>query len=187
MIPMTEAITTFAQAEERLSESLPGYESRLLALTGLTEGEFWMRTDQMASGCWEWSGSRYQDSYGRVWCPGDRKHVRAHRVAFELGHHEEAHQHVLHTCDNPPCCNPAHLFLGNDKDNSQDALAKGRLVIPESRCGHDNVTAILTWEQVREMRALYAAGETQVHLAQRFRTHQTNVSLIVNNKTWRES
>lgn len=183
---MTDAITTFAQAEERLAESLPGYESRLLVLTGLTEAEFWARMTRTPSGCLEWSGSRYNDDYGRVWCPGDRKHVRAHRVAFEIGHGVDALLHVLHTCDNPPCCEPEHLFQGTDKDNSDDKVSKGRLVMPDVR-GESNARAILTWEAVREIRAAHSAGETQVSLAHRFNTHQTNISLIVRNKTWSES
>lgn len=72
------------------------------------------------SECWEWSGSRDRKGYGF----GDGG--RAHRLAWEWENGPvPAGLMVLHRCDNPPCCNPKHLFVGTALDNARDALAKG--------------------------------------------------------------
>jgi hypothetical protein len=71
--------------------------------------------------CWEWQGSRHPDGYGQL----DGK--RVHRLVYEfLVEPIPEGMMVCHKCDNPPCCNPAHLFLGTAKDNADDMVAKGR-------------------------------------------------------------
>jgi DNA invertase Pin-like site-specific DNA recombinase len=72
-------------------------------------------------------GSRKQRGYGQLSLNGRR--IMAHRLALEmhLGTPLPIGVFVCHRCDNPPCCNPAHLFLGDNRDNSKDALKKGRL------------------------------------------------------------
>ena len=75
--------------------------------------------------CWEWTDGCDGDGYGVVGAGG--KTVRAHRVAWEVAHGPIPDGvHVLHQCDNPPCINPAHLFLGTQADNMADKVAKGR-------------------------------------------------------------
>lgn len=84
-------------------------------------------------GCWEWLGARLPKGYGFIqgtrWRGEDIPYrpLRAHRVAYELavGLIPDG-MYVLHRCDNPPCCNPAHLFVGTAKDNARDMVAKGR-------------------------------------------------------------
>jgi hypothetical protein len=79
----------------------------------------------MSSGCWEWQ--RYRLSgYGRITVDGRMQN--AHRVSYELfiGRIPEGLV-VCHHCDNPPCVNPEHLFVGTWQDNTRDAVAKGRL------------------------------------------------------------
>ncbi len=71
--------------------------------------------------CWEWQGSRDKDGYGFM------SAKRAHRLSWLYTYWEEPGQlHVLHRCDNPPCCNPLHLFLGTELDNVRDAISKKR-------------------------------------------------------------
>lgn len=80
---------------------------------------------ESASQCWVWSLARDKDGYGVA--HQGKKNIRAHRVSYEvfIGQIPEG-MGVLHKCDNPPCCNPEHLFLGNNQDNMDDMVAKGR-------------------------------------------------------------
>ncbi len=75
--------------------------------------------------CWEWQKNRIKRGYGQLGHMG--KALMAHRVAWEVafGPIPEGLQ-VCHSCDNPPCCNPAHLWLGTQADNNRDMVAKGR-------------------------------------------------------------
>lgn len=75
--------------------------------------------------CWEWQGSRDTDGYGRDRRGGVTR--RSSRVAFFLATGiDPGDLLVCHSCDNPPCCNPAHLWLGTHQDNSRDMVEKGR-------------------------------------------------------------
>lgn len=80
--------------------------------------------------CWEWTGQSHEKGYG--WMEFALKNpkkfvVRAHRLVWILIYGEIPDGvHVLHRCDNPPCVRPEHLFLGDDDDNCQDAIRKGR-------------------------------------------------------------
>ncbi len=81
-------------------------------------------------GCWEWQAQRDKDGYGRIERVG--RVFRAHRAAYELayGPIPDGLQ-VCHTCDNPPCIRPDHLFLGTSRDNWQDSIDKGRRTLPQ--------------------------------------------------------
>lgn len=87
----------------------------------------WARVERKTSGCWEWTGARSNFGYGQLWIDGVR--WTAHRLAYviESGQPVAAGMFVCHRCDNPPCCNPAHLFIGTNSDNIRDAASKGRL------------------------------------------------------------
>lgn len=132
------------------------------------------------SGCWEWKGNRRNGGYGEV-ATGQGAAV-ASRAAYEawVGPIPDG-QHICHTCDNPPCINPAHLFPGTRRDNMQDATTKGRL-----SNGEASHYAKLTEQQVADIRLTYAAGGvTQREVARMFGTSQANVSLIVRSRTWK--
>ena len=141
---------------------------------------FWSCVDRSGTGCWEWHGRRDENGYGRT-SVGGRHNYGAHRVAWELTHGSTT-LHVLHRCDNPPCCNPDHLFLGTNRDNAIDRHAKGRS--KNLGRGALHPMAKLTAAEVAEMRALRANGWTQIRLAQRFGISRGNVSKIVNGRSY---
>lgn len=91
-------------------------------------GRFWARVDQSGGpdACWLWLGKRIVSGrYGVVFI--NYHEIRAHRYAFELTHGPiPTGLLVLHSCDNPPCVNPAHLRLGTSLDNARDTAARGR-------------------------------------------------------------
>ena len=121
------------------------------------------------SGCWEWSGLRHRSGYGHFTLPGHKK-VRAHRLSYEL--HKGPIPDglfVLHRCDNPPCVNPEHLWLGTAKDNLHDAIKKGRWKVgtcekgPNSRLTPDAVAHIRRRELTAvEYGELYGVWHTTV-------------------------
>lgn len=95
---------------------------------GLTEEErFWSKVAVGAPGeCWEWKRSRLPRGYGRFRQPTG--HEYAHRVAWRLTNGPIPDGMVVrhYVCDNPPCCNPAHLRLGTQGDNNDDSVSRGR-------------------------------------------------------------
>ena len=83
---------------------------------------FWSKVTKVEHGCWTW-GNRA--NYGVFTAKG--RTFLAHRVAMELsGRLTDRSLQVCHSCDNPPCCNPDHLWLGTNNDNIRDKMAKGR-------------------------------------------------------------
>jgi len=142
---------------------------------GATDEErlnFYLDTTQHDA-CWEWRGSRDADGYGRV--SGQDAPRVASRVAYEtwIGPIPEGHL-VCHTCDNPPCCNPTHLFAGRPEDNTHDMLKKRRGPHGERHHWHR-----LTDEQVHIIRYLSDSGIQQRPIARLVGCSQSQVSNIV--------
>lgn len=89
------------------------------------EERFWMKAKKMESGCWIFQGCK--DKWGYAHFAVKHKRHQAHRFAWMLANGPVANGlHVLHRCDNPPCVNPAHLFLGTNEENMLDKRLKGR-------------------------------------------------------------
>lgn len=89
---------------------------------------FWSKVDMKSKEeCWNMSGFIDKDGYGKFWINDRCRSIGAHRVAYEITHGKFDEEFVIcHTCDNPRCVNPNHLFLGTQNDNIQDKLKKGR-------------------------------------------------------------
>jgi hypothetical protein len=101
--------------------------------------------------CWEWQAVKNEHGYGLY--TSDRKTRRAQAVAYAMTYESfEDGLCVLHRCDNPPCCNPVHLFLGTRADNYQDMKQKGRVSATYSTQGRVRKSNWkLTNEQVKEI------------------------------------
>jgi hypothetical protein len=138
------------------------------------------------TGCWEWCASKDR-GYGQLKAAG--KILKAHRVAYELfiGKIPEG-MFVCHTCDNPGCVNPAHLFVGTHQDNMDDMRRKGRRKGRGTKAkGEKHYLAKLTESQVREIRELYTpyGKYSQSKLAEMFGVSPMTISDIINNRTWK--
>lgn len=131
------------------------------------------------NGCWEWTGAKYWTGYGHI--IADKVHYAAHRASYMLyiGDIPDG-MVVCHKCDNPPCVNPAHLFLGTKADNSSDMVRKAR-----SARGEKNAKAKLTEDQVREVLRLRKSGLTLQALADRFKVTKKAVHFIITGKNWK--
>lgn len=122
--------------------------------------KFWSFVDKGEPGrCWEWQRTRTARGYGVFYVSKIVK-VAAHRAAYMLasGKPIEDGKIVCHSCDNPPCCNPAHLWLGTDADNNADRHKKGRTVMPPRETvpcakGAAHGSAKLTDEAIRAIRS----------------------------------
>lgn len=131
--------------------------------------------------CWEWTGARTSKGYGAMRLNGRTE--PAHRLAYESAHGPIPHGLcVLHRCDNPPCVNPAHLFLGTRGDNNRDAASKGR-----TRSGSQHPGAKLTEDDVRAIRARSAAGELGTELARAFGVTPQLISYIIRGRIWKSA
>ena len=134
------------------------------------------------SGCWLWIGGTTKSkwTYGLIWDKGTMR--RAHHVSWQLFRGSIPRgKWVLHKCDNPPCVNPEHLFIGTQFDNMQDMHAKGRA----GDCRHlgeQHGCAKLTTAQVKAIRK---SRKTQKELAQKYGVRQTNISMILSRQTWK--
>jgi hypothetical protein len=146
---------------------------------------FWPKVDKRGHDeCWLWTGPRTPKGYGAFFYG---RHMNAHRAAFQLHTGQDLRSSkvlVCHRCDNPPCVNPAHLFLGTNADNRADMKAKGRGrsgTKPGEDSGHNKVTEA----EVIEIRRRCRAGERQYDVAAVFGIAQGTVSDIICKRTWR--
>lgn len=133
-----------------------------------------------ANGCIEWTGARTASGYGRIG-RGRRGEgwTHAHRAAWEVAHGPIPEGLcVLHRCDNPPCCNPEHLFLGSLEDNSRDMVTKGRgrKQIP---AGEAHPDARLTDADVAELRGLAPSVGNYAELGRRFGISKQHARALV--------
>jgi len=146
--------------------------------------EFWSKVDKKGEDeCWEWKGGKFIQGYG-AYCR-NCKTVKSHRVSYEITYGSiPKNMCVLHKCDNPSCCNPKHLFLGTNKDNTEDMFIKKRDGLGNQK-GSNNNHSKLSEEQVKKIRFMYRTKlATQYQLSDIFGVSNRNISRIVNGKLW---
>ena len=157
-------------------------EKLIAKLTGVEKPE----------GCWVWPGhtvlSGDKMRYGRIGVGG--KKVLVHRLAYLLFIGEIGKGKVCHRCDNPLCCNPAHLFLGTQKENIHDAMRKGRFhpweTPPINRAmGESSGQSKLTNDEVLKIRVLREQGEKTTALAKAYSVSAGVISRICTRKIWK--
>jgi hypothetical protein len=162
--------------------------------------EFWKHVDKRdIDDCWPWMAGHDTLGYGvfqvqstKGWNNQEKRNIkciRVHRIAFTLSNGCEPLKHVCHKCDNPPCCNPAHLFDGSHKDNAVDMWKKGRAHIPHR---------MLTPEQVLEIQKIYPMDRPRSRgrarhkdptpqykeIATRYGVNVSTIERIANRRNW---
>ncbi len=141
----------------------------------------WSKVDKRGPDeCWPWIGFRNKQGYGRTWI-NDRGYY-AHRVIYSLVHPGEIELaapkssdtkgFVLHSCDNPCCCNPKHLFVGTHQDNMADKVKKERS--PDFQ-GEKGPRAKLTAAQVEEIKWIASKGLAASESAKLYGVHKSTI------------
>lgn len=144
-----------------------------------TEELFWIKVEK-SDGCWLWKACRDKTGYGVFHM--NQKKLPAHRYSWMLhkGPIPEG-LWVLHRCDNPPCVNPAHLFLGTVKDNVADMVAKNR---QGCQSGSENPRSKLTESDIPKIFRCRSNGLTQQQIANLFGVKQPAIGKILTRKGW---
>jgi hypothetical protein len=142
----------------------------------------WLKVDRSGGpdACWPYIGCSLPKGYGRIKLACEFV-TQASRATYMLQTRTipGRWQLVCHRCDNPSCCNPAHLFLGTDQDNKDDMRAKDR-----HNRGERGGGAKLTADAVRVIRKAVGPGQTQSEVARQFRISQSTVCQIHRRRSW---
>lgn len=172
-------------------EELPEHQLRpqlleRMAVSAVVQERFWLNVNiSRPKVCWPWEGLLSPLNYGRYSfqpIPGKKVEFRTHRLAYFFCYGEiPKHLCVCHHCDNPPCCNPHHLFLGTSPENTYDRNEKERQARGEGHAMH-----ILTEKQVKMIRFLRETKGTLIKdLAQMFKMAWYTIWEIVSYRSWK--
>lgn len=149
------------------------------------EEKFWSKVDKSKgeNQCWEWQAAKDKDGYGNAWLfrsdPNKRIHL-AHRIAFFYSTGIRSNFSILHSCDNPSCCNPKHLREGTHKDNTNDMVSRNR----QSK-GENTAKAKLKTEQVLEIRQKFKDGISAKSLSKEYQISIRSIYKVIERKSWK--
>lgn len=184
-----EAQVILTKKYGRLKEMVSS-EGGLGRLTALRQHQFWSKVDIRNEGdCWLWTACRLPKSPHRThdygWCNMMGRPMHAHRMSFLLTHGSiNESLDVCHTCDNPPCVNPNHLFLGTARYNTQDCMSKNRFYYAPIIRGSSHYLTHLTEQDVLDIRQLYEAGMMQKDIGTQFNLSPGGIGRIVRREIW---
>jgi len=158
-----------------------------------TSEVLWSKVDKRSEDeCWNWKGYKNNEGYGRTWI--NDKGYYAHRVIYSLAYPNSINLNapastdetgfLLHTCDNPSCCNPKHLWVGTHADNMADKVKKGRSA---DFSGGKGPRCKLTMEQAREARLLRKNGMTIPQLMEKFELSRASMKTLLRGDSYKES
>ena len=136
------------------------------------------------NGCWSWTGNVNPKGYGTIKRGYNENNIVAHRASWEV-HRGPIPDGmlVLHKCDNPPCTNPDHLFLGTHQDNMDDMVTKER---QSKLTGENHGRAKLTEKEVLEIRDLYGFHHYERNeLALKFNISYATIGDIIHFRSWK--
>jgi hypothetical protein len=159
-----------------------------------TIARFWAKVDKNGpvpahaphlGPCWVWTGAKNHSGHGVGW-NGKRTRL-AHRLSWELTTGSAPPDCACHKCDNPPCCNPSHLFLGSRADNLADMRAKGRQAPMPRPCRKGELAPVvkLSESQVRQILSLRASGSSCKDLSAQFHVTTSNIYALVTGRSWK--
>lgn len=166
---------------ERRNRHQQNYKKKPKRATSLDRFLEILQNTNFGNECVEWDGC-FQKGYGVVF--KDSKRFSTHRLAleFKLQTPIPDDMGACHTCDHPKCFNPNHLYLGTQKQNIADAIARNRI---NRRKGENHSSAKLTEEKVKQIRYFKSQGLTHKEIAEITGTNILSISGIVNRRTWK--
>lgn len=130
--------------------------------------------------CWIWNAAKHNFGHGRIQVNG--KNCYAHRISYEIFKGPiPNNMAVCHSCDNPSCVNPMHLWVGSPAENFRDMFLKKR-----NMRGSQAPWSKLTEQKVKELRELYRSGEyTMKELGEKYGVYDTTICAIIHRKKWK--
>jgi hypothetical protein len=144
---------------------------------------FWSKVSKAeADACWPYTANTTKLGYGMFYLDG-RNHP-AHRVAFLLTHGRWPQPHCLHSCDNPPCCNPTHLSEGTHQENMHQMIERDRRVSP---AGESHPSARLTEDDIVEAQQLRDQGWKLSDLGERYGVSLSAIGRALQGRSWTQA